>query len=426
MKVAFAHYSKPDDISGVSTWLVATVAYLRSAGIPVAVHLQHSGGEPAESSILTALRNVDAEISIAAPARSLQADMRQTLAFLNRWQPTVFLPQCLPCHVLAAAIAGRQGLPWVFTFHSDDPDYWAAARAFPPSAHGGRTVCVSRALAEQVRSSGLDDAPLLIPYGVSLPASRARFRHSPFRIAYSGRLWSHQKRVELVTETFIHACRRRDQLQAVLLGDGYARQDCEQRVQAAGLSAAIRFAGRLEPAALQAELQDCQAILLMSDFEGLPIALLEAMALGVVPVVRGIASGIPELVDHGVTGLLTSAAPEEAAAVLQSLADDPQLWQRCSDGARQRVWDHYNRERSSAAWLSLLEQMDRRSAPLLPLRPAPMPRASSLDPLLTAPYRQRSSLRLRVSRSLARRRAAAFARLKGLARRRLRSHGGSR
>ena len=289
MKVAFAHYSSPDDISGVSTWLVATVARLRAAGVAVAVHLNHSGGDPAQASILPVLRAAGAEVSIVPRARSLQADARQTLAFLNSWRPSVFLPQCLPAHALAASIAGRQGLPWVFTFHSDDPEYWATARAFPPAAHGGRTVCVSRALAEQVRRSGLDADPLLIPYGVPLPAGRAEFRQAPFRIAYSGRLWTHQKRVELVTEALIQACRRSPHLQAVLLGDGYARGACEQRVQQAGLADAIRFAGRLEPAALQAELEQCQAILLMSDFEGLPIALLEALSWGVTP----LASDIP-------------------------------------------------------------------------------------------------------------------------------------
>lgn len=410
MKVAFAHYSSPDDISGVSTWLVATVARLRAAGVAVAVHLNHSGGDPAQASILPVLRAAGAEVSIVPRARSLQADARQTLAFLNSWRPSVFLPQCLPAHALAASIAGRQGLPWVFTFHSDDPEYWATARAFPPAAHGGRTVCVSRALAEQVRRSGLDADPLLIPYGVPLPAGRAEFRQAPFRIAYSGRLWTHQKRVELVTEALIQACRRSPHLQAVLLGDGYARGGCEQRVQQAGLADAIRFAGRLEPAALQAELEQCQAILLMSDFEGLPIALLEAMALGVVPVVRGIASGIPELVDHGSTGLLTTEDPLAAADALCRLADDPPLWQRCSEGARQRIWDHYGRERSGAAWLSLLGELDQDAAPHRPLRTAPLPRSRDLDPLLTAPYRPAS--RPGLKQTLARRRAALLARLK--------------
>lgn len=39
-------------------------------------------------------------------------------------QPDLFLPQCLHAHYLVAAHADHQGLPWIFTIHSDDPDYW--------------------------------------------------------------------------------------------------------------------------------------------------------------------------------------------------------------------------------------------------------------------------------------------------------------
>lgn len=44
----------------------------------------------------------------------------------------------------------------------------------------------------------------------------------------------------------------------------------------------------------------------MPDFEGLPLALQEAMATGVVPVVREIESGVPELVHHESKGLVVA------------------------------------------------------------------------------------------------------------------------
>jgi len=51
----------------------------------------------------------------------------------------------------------------------------------------------------------------------------------------------------------------------------------------------------------------------MSEFEGLPTALLEFMAAGVVPVVRAIERSIPELVHHERTGLLVGIDLPEAA-----------------------------------------------------------------------------------------------------------------
>ncbi len=79
----------------------------------------------------------------------------------------------------------------------------------------------------------------------------------------------------------------------------------------------------------------------MSDYEGLPISLLEAMACGVVPVARKIPSGIPELVLEGETGLLVDASPEKAASALIRLLDDPGPWHRCSQASRRLIAEKY-------------------------------------------------------------------------------------
>ena len=296
----------------------------------------------------------------SAPRRScLKEDVQETLAFLNDWQPTVFLPQCKPAHFAAAAQAGSRGLPWALTLHSDDPDYWATVGAFGGPSHGCSLVCVSRHIRDELTPRTIGGTASVIPCGVSIPARATSFRKDPFHVVFSGRIWEHQKRASLVIQTLIRACRSSDSLRATLIGDGYSRAACEQQVAEAGLSGAISFTGPLPPGQVQARLLEAQAILLMSDFEGLPIALLEAMAAGVVPVVRRIPSGIPELVDHERTGLLVSEDPAEAARALLRLADDPDLWRRCSTAARDLVAQHYSAEGSYRQWLQLLEGLDR-------------------------------------------------------------------
>jgi glycosyltransferase involved in cell wall biosynthesis len=69
----------------------------------------------------------------------------------------------------------------------------------------------------------------------------------------------------------------------------------------------------------------------------IPVVLMEAMASGV-PVVASRMSGIPELVEDGVSGLLIEPCqPEVLAAALSSLHQDTQRWQRLSAGGRERV-----------------------------------------------------------------------------------------
>lgn len=105
----------------------------------------------------------------------------------------------------------------------------------------------------------------------------------------------------------------------------------------------------------------------MSDFEGLPVALLEAMAAGVVPLARSIPSGIPELIQHERTGLLVVKNPAKAAETLVELSRNKELWQHCSANARALVESAYSSDRCFDLWLALLKQHHCSVKPQYPL-----------------------------------------------------------
>jgi len=367
MKIALAHYSGSADISGVTTWLIGFCEHLVRAGHELVMHLPHFGADPHQGSILPSLHRLDIESQSVRRSGSLEVDTRQTLKFLNQVQPDLFLPQCLHAHYVAAAHAGRQGLPWIFTMHSDDPDYWCVAEALTPEIHGGRSVCVSQFLAQELRQRMPCTTPRVIPYGIVLPADHASFSDQPFRVVYSGRMVDHQKCIHQVVHTLVHACQASSQIEAHLIGDGPGRDTCEQLVHQAGLADRIHFYGRIPADEVQPLLQRSQAILLMSDFEGLPVALLEAMAAGVVPVVRSIESGIPELVLHNRTGLLVANDPAEASAALVRLSHKPDLWQHCSSQARALVKASYSAGFCLDRWDQLIQEHEGSTRPHFPL-----------------------------------------------------------
>jgi len=369
MRVAFAHYSQQNDISGVTTWLFGMARRLKEAHIDVAIHFVNSDTELGpEPMALQQLRRDGIEISRVSPKSTLAEEAKQTLAFLNTWQPSIFLPQCLPAHFAAAAHAGQEGLPWAMTLHSDDPIYWESIHAFIRPESRNHIVCVSQYLRDKLIGTGRVQDALVIPCGVAIPAVRTSFNNSPFNVVFSGRIWERQKRASLVIQTLIKACQANPAIRATMIGEGYARPSCEELVKAEGLIHAITFTGALPPHQVRPHLAGSQAILLMSDFEGLPVALLEAMALGVVPVARRIPSGIPELVVDRQTGLLVSENPEDAAQALLQLSKDEHLWQSCSEGARTLVAHRYNEEDSYRKWLTLLETLAHDSNSSTPVR----------------------------------------------------------
>ena len=72
--------------------------------------------------------------------------------------------------------------------------------------------------------------------------------------------------------------------------------------------------------------------MLLSDYEGMPMSIIEAMASGL-PVVATRAEGVAELVDDGVNGALVEADAAAAAGAIAAICDDPALYARLSAGA---------------------------------------------------------------------------------------------
>ena len=132
---------------------------------------------------------------------------------------------------------------------------------------------------------------------------------------------------------------QRRPLRAVVVGDGPDRPEIESEIRRLGLTGVVDLAG---------ERDDVTEILAASDVfvlstrsEGLPMAVLEAMAAGL-PVVASRVGGLPELVLDGETGLLVPPGQPAALAVaLETLLDDPALRERLGAAGRARVQTHF-------------------------------------------------------------------------------------
>ena len=133
------------------------------------------------------------------------------------------------------------------------------------------------------------------------------------------------------------------QARLTLVGDGPERARLQAQVHAADLSKSVRFVGHQDNVASWLERFDAFAF--PSRDEGLGIALLEAMGAGV-PVVAARTGGIPELLDHGVEGLLVPTEDDAAlATALVQIAEDPESAAARAEAARARVLRRHDPER---------------------------------------------------------------------------------
>ena len=123
-----------------------------------------------------------------------------------------------------------------------------------------------------------------------------------------------QKNLPLMLNAFAQGAAPADRLD--LIGDGPDRAALEAQVAALGLGDRVRFLGyRPEPAL---ELRHYHALLLSSDFEGVPAVLLEALAAGIAIVATRCSASVESLLGHGRYGTLI--APGDCAALADAIA----------------------------------------------------------------------------------------------------------
>ena len=124
---------------------------------------------------------------------------------------------------------------------------------------------------------------------------------------------------------------RQDQVTFVAIGQGPDAEQIAALHEQLGLGPRFRLLGYREDAVRFLAAADL--FVLASHHEGLPVALMEALALGV-PVVATAVGGIPEMIDDGVEGLLAPAhQPEALAAAIERLVADADLRRRLAAGA---------------------------------------------------------------------------------------------
>lgn len=127
-----------------------------------------------------------------------------------------------------------------------------------------------------------------------------------------------------------------------LAGDGIDRKALERETAELDLSASVQFAGAT-PHATALDLCAAADLFVLPSFaEGIPVALMEAMALRV-PCISTTVAGIPELIDNGETGLLVPPANLHAlTTAIELLVRDPALRHRLATAAHAQVRSHYN------------------------------------------------------------------------------------
>jgi len=140
-----------------------------------------------------------------------------------------------------------------------------------------------------------------------------------------------QKRLDVLLQGFAVTCNRLPEAVLVLAGDGPERVAAERLARELGIADRVQFLGYRRDVRRVWEVAD--VAVLASDYEGTPLALLEAMASGV-PAIATSVGGVPDIVHDGVNGILVPPGdPERLGLAMADLLADKSRRRRLSEGA---------------------------------------------------------------------------------------------
>lgn len=186
----------------------------------------------------------------------------------------------------------------------------------------------------------IEIAPLGVDCNVFCP--RAPREHpQPFQIVCVGSL-ERAKGLPILVAAIERLVRQGRGIHLRLVGDGSERQELEREVAARELQNHVTLEGSCSNERVRDIYKETDLFALASFSEGIPVVLMEAMAMEI-PCVATWITGIPELVRHGIDGWLVPPADDEQLAdAIARLMDDPELRIRLGKSARLRVQEKYD------------------------------------------------------------------------------------
>ncbi len=267
--------------------------------------------------------------------------------------PAIFIPNWshgayAACALLAQADSTRMRV--IGIAHADGEEYYQLLVHYEPMIH--RFVAVSDVIAERLvwEMPHRERDIRIMPYPIHFPSSVERTyadRSGPIRLVYAGRLVQQQKRVFDLVPALEALYRRGVDFRLNIVGEGAEAVELERRIRALeGRSEQrIRFVGLVAPPDMTRVWSDADVCVSLSDYEGMSLSLLEAMAHGCVPVVSRV-SGTSMVIEPGVNGFYFSPGDtDRLAEFVSALAADRGKLREMGCRARQVMagWPSYER-----------------------------------------------------------------------------------
>ena len=276
-------------------------------------------------------------------------------------KPDIYIGIYFILHGLFAWIAGRLfGKPVIQYLIGTDRPKVEASKLFLRILNDAQFVGVrGKASENQLVNLGIKPEKFFVPTGVNVldfEHFKPSLEKKNYDLIYIGRL-DKNKQVQKIIRAAGQVFQARPNLKVSLVGDGPERSILEKLVIELGLVDVVTFLGSQPYDEVPNRLNEARIFMMASDFEGLPVAMLEALCCGL-PVVVPNVGDILDVARHGENALVVDPPSVDGfAQALSALLADRFLYSRLASGAlasREKFMIEYSIDRAEEIWRSVL------------------------------------------------------------------------
>lgn len=373
MKVTICAFDAPNNLDGPTTWIKRLLPYFREKNIESRIIFLAANDKD-----LPAYKYfVDEGFECKLIYWELFNDekVKAILEDVEQFPPDIFITNYFAIPLEAGRWIKNAGIPTVMVLHNDNKYHYDLVKKYAANndeSDVSSVVCVSNLIQQISQQTAPQHKSIkYIPIGAPVTAELTELSaDGELKVVYAGRIDENQKRISDVAHAFCLAAKAVPGSSYTIYGDGPAVTTVQEILNTEGKGLPVQFKGKLRSTEVQAHLLQNQVFVLLSEFEGLPITLMEAMSCGLVSICTNMRSGISDLITNNVEGILIDDRKDEFVAAIKKLKENPALWKEMSLSARQKIVKSYSIETCSNQWIALFEELvasaGKRSALILP------------------------------------------------------------
>ncbi len=319
------------------------------------------------------LRQSNIEIHIIDESTNgFPALLKQLISLLAKLNADLVHTHGYKENVLGSLAGFVSRLPSIRTAHGANEfgiNFWSLRQSIPALLDNlsarflqKQVISVSNDLAEKLSTKLPANKITVIPNGINITQVETSIskpiilpgRNDTYKIAFAGRLVQ-LKRVDLILQIYAELRHQTEHdFELYIVGDGPIKETLVQQSKSLGIDSGTHFLGHRNDIYALMRTMDC--LIIASDHEGLPMTVLEAIALKL-PVVSHAVGAIPEVLDHGRCGYLVyqQEAKLFAAAIQQCRNESKE--NNITEKAYEHIQQHYSHTKNAEAYMAIYDSI---------------------------------------------------------------------